>query len=64
MTWIDTFVQSGIFPMNFIVLTIPEAEQPFLPNKALWHSDTTKTFRADELNDFKRAIEKHFTWSC
>jgi hypothetical protein len=27
-------------------------------------SDTTKTFRYDELNEFKQAIRKQFTWSC
>ncbi|KAH6645576.1 hypothetical protein BKA67DRAFT_585600 [Truncatella angustata] len=26
--------------------------------------DTTKTFRYDELNEFKQAIRKQFTWSC
>jgi hypothetical protein len=27
-------------------------------------SDTTKTFSYGELNEFKQAIEKQFTWSC
>lgn len=27
-------------------------------------SDTTKTFCYDELNEFKQAIRKQFTWSC
>jgi hypothetical protein len=27
-------------------------------------SDTTKTFRYNKLNEFKKAIRKQFTWSC
>ena len=27
-------------------------------------SDTTTTFGPGELNEFKQAIEKHFTWGC
>jgi hypothetical protein len=42
----------------------PESRTTFSIQQGFEASDTAKTFGADELNDFKRAIEKHFTWSC
>jgi hypothetical protein len=35
MAWMNISAQPGIFLVNFIAFTALEAEQPFLPNKAL-----------------------------
>lgn len=36
----------------------------FSSQRGFTASDTTKAFASGELNEFRRAIEKHFTWSC
>jgi hypothetical protein len=42
----------------------PGSRTTYSIQKGFKAGDTTKSFGADEMNDFKRAIEKQFTWSC
>jgi hypothetical protein len=36
----------------------------FSPEEGFRAGDNTKALGTGELNSFKRAVEKHFTWSC
>jgi hypothetical protein len=40
------------------------ARTNFSPEEGFRAGDTTRIFGTGELNIFKRAVEKHFTWSC
>ena len=42
----------------------PGARTSFLPEEGFRAADTTRTFGAGEIDEFKAAIEKQFSWSC
>ena len=54
----DRDIPSKLYRVHY-----PGSRTAFSSQQGFTASDTTKTFGSDELDDFKRAIEKHFTWS-
>jgi hypothetical protein len=55
----DRDIPSKLYRVHY-----PGSRTAFSSQQGFTASDTPKTFGSDELDDFKRAIEKHFTWGC
>lgn len=51
-------------PRELYRVDYPGSRTAFSSRQGFVASDTTRTFGVNELNDFKQAIEKQFTWSC
>lgn len=51
-------------PDELYRVNYPGSRVAFSTEEGFVASDTTKTFDADALDDFKRAIEKQFAWRC
>lgn len=51
-------------PSELYRIHYPGSRTAFSTEQGFEASDTTTTFGPGELNEFKQAIEKHFTWGC